>query len=109
MKTQKSAKTVIPETDSPKTAIKVAPEPNICGCGCDQVTKGGRYMSGHDMVHKAKLTKAALAGDKNAIKQIEQLGWAKYLKARQEKESHIAAKGKLNQHDADEKQAKHAK
>jgi len=60
----------------------------LCQCGCEETTKGGRYLPGHDAKHKSALVAAALGGSKRATTKLEQLGWKKFLDAklaRQEK------------------------
>jgi hypothetical protein len=65
-----------------KTKKQVTPS---CHCGCGGITKGGRYLPGHDAKHKKALVEAALAGGKRAANKLEKLGWGKFLKARQAK------------------------
>jgi hypothetical protein len=54
----------------------------LCHCGCEETTKGGRYLPGHDAKHKTALVAAALAGSKRATTKLEQLGWKKFLDAK---------------------------
>ncbi len=54
----------------------------LCQCGCEETTKGGRYLPGHDAKHKSALVAAALAGSKRATTKLEQLGWKKFLDAK---------------------------
>lgn len=59
----------------------------LCQCGCEQPTKGGRYLPGHDAKHKSALVSAALAGSKRATTKLEQLGWKKFLDAKLAKQA----------------------
>jgi hypothetical protein len=54
----------------------------LCQCGCEETTKGGRYLPGHDAKHKSALVAAALAGSKRATTKLEQLGRKKFLDAK---------------------------
>jgi len=63
-----------------------------CECGCGDVTKGGRFLPGHDAKLKKSLIESALEGSKRAATKLEKLGWTKFLAAKQEG----LAKGKGN-------------
>jgi hypothetical protein len=62
----------------------------LCQCGCEESTKGGRYLPGHDAKHKSALVAAALAGSKRATTKLEQLGWKKFLDAKLAKQDKVA-------------------
>lgn len=53
-----------------------------CECGCEGVTKGGRFLPGHDAKLKKSLIEAALEGKKRAENRLNQLGWTKFLDAK---------------------------
>jgi hypothetical protein len=61
----------------------------LCQCGCEETTKGGRYLPGHDAKHKSALVAAALAGSKRATTKLEQLGWKKFLDAKLAKQVEV--------------------
>jgi len=52
-----------------------------CECGCGGMTKGGRFLPGHDAKLKKELIAHALSGKKRAQKRLEKLGWKRFLKA----------------------------
>lgn len=60
-----------PGTTSKAGNLVLVLEENMCLCGCgDQPTsKGGRFLPGHDMKLRGKLTRAAEAGVKVEIRQ----------------------------------------
>lgn len=46
-------------------SARPAPAPagrRLCACGCDGLTKGGRYLPGHDPLHLGQLVRLARAG-----------------------------------------------
>jgi hypothetical protein len=61
----------------------------LCQCGCEETTKGGRYLPGHDAKHKSALVAAALGGSKRATTKLEQLGWKKFLDAKLAKKAEV--------------------
>ena len=50
-------------------------------CGCGQMTKGGRFLPGHDSRLKSRLIQDARAGDTDvkagAVERLKELGWWK--------------------------------
>ena len=50
-------------------------EPKECGCGCGQMTRGGRFAIGHDMRAKSRLLTAFDAGDEAAGAELVERGW----------------------------------
>ena len=57
-----------PKADPGNGKVKTLP---ACLCGCNVVTKGGRFKPGHDMKLRGALLKA---GD---VKRLQALGWAR--------------------------------
>lgn len=68
-KATKNGKVETVEVDATKANGKVKIFP-ACLCGCGAVTKGGRFIPGHDARHHGNLLRA---GDTKALKA---LGWA---------------------------------
>jgi len=54
----------------------------MCMCECGGVTRGGRFLPGHDAKHKSFLINAAIAGDITKVPIIESFGWGKFLAAK---------------------------
>ena len=59
---------------------------NECQCGCKGITKGGRFLPGHDAKLKSKLVKACKqaktpAQRAKAEKALEDLGWGRFIPA----------------------------
>jgi hypothetical protein len=50
-----------------------------CACGCGGHTKGGEFKPGHDSVRKRDLVAKARAGDKAALKELQQRNWEKFI------------------------------
>lgn len=46
-----------------------------CQCGCGGMTKGGRFLPGHDAKLKSALRKRANDGDQDAINELAERGW----------------------------------
>jgi hypothetical protein len=47
-----------------------------CQCGCGNLTRGGRFLPGHDARHKGRLLEQYDQGDKAASAEIIERGWA---------------------------------
>lgn len=60
------------------------PEPKMCLCGCGDMTKGGTFCMGHDARHKRNLINEALLGNGDAITELEERGWTKFLEKSRE-------------------------
>lgn len=64
-------------------------EPKLCLCGCQETTKGGTFVMGHDARYKSKLIKTVLsdpddAEGQEALAVLQARGWIKFLdKARE--------------------------
>lgn len=64
-------------------------EPRECMCGCGEMTKGGRFLPGHDAKLKSKLLntirniEARKPERINAIAQMDELGWGKFVTSRE--------------------------
>ena len=60
-------------------------EPQSCWCGCEGMTKGGRFLPGHDAKLKGRLTKMVKdttlprQDRKDALAEIQQLGWERFV------------------------------
>lgn len=50
-------------------------EPRECECSCGQMSKGGRFIAGHDMKLKSALLVAFDAGDEAAGAELVERGW----------------------------------
>ena len=50
-------------------------EPQKCGCGCGKMTKGGKFLPGHDSKLHSRLLKAAKEGDNAAKAELRKHGW----------------------------------
>ena len=48
----------------------------ICMCGCEQPTRGGEFLPGHDARLKSRLLSAARGGDVQARAKLLERGWA---------------------------------
>ena len=54
-------------TRNPSTSpYRKSPTPRVCGCGCGDMTKGGKFRPGHD----AKLLSAVLAETRAALAEL---------------------------------------
>lgn len=58
---------------------KVVVPGKICRCGCGETTKGGDFCMGHDARHKSNLIREAKADSADALAELEQRGWMKFL------------------------------
>lgn len=67
-----------PTLNKKKSKKKIQP----CECGCNGVTRGGRYQPGHDARHKSDLIQRSLAGDLSAVDELGARGWGKFLSAK---------------------------
>lgn len=59
------------------TGVVKAPRPCMCGCG--EITKGGRFLPGHDARLKSQLLTEAREGNEGAVQRLEELGWGHFL------------------------------
>jgi hypothetical protein len=50
-----------------------------CACGCGGHPKNGEFLPGHDSVRKRDLVAKARAGDKVALKELQQRNWEKFI------------------------------
>ena len=53
-----------------------------CLCGCGDVTKGGRFLPGHDARYKSALVNKARGGGRAADaakRRLVEMGWEKYI------------------------------
>lgn len=57
-------------------AKRVAANPQECQCGCGGMTRGGKFLPGHDARLKGRLKKAAADGDGKAKAELRSRGWA---------------------------------
>jgi hypothetical protein len=72
------------KTKNAALAAILAVFPRLCACGCKEETRGGEFRMGHDARHKSNLIKEALAGNDEALAEIERRGWLSFLdKARE--------------------------
>lgn len=60
-------------------AEKKSPVPKKCLCGCGGVTKGGRFLVGHDAKLKSALVGKAKKGDVKAVDRLRELNWERYI------------------------------
>ena len=52
-----------------------AKQPQKCECGCGKLTKGGRFLPGHDARLHSRLLKAAKDGNDEAKAELRKRGW----------------------------------
>lgn len=62
---------------APGTGVVSAPRPCMCGCG--GITKGGRFLPGHDARLKSQLLTEAREGNEEAKLRLEELSWEHFL------------------------------
>jgi hypothetical protein len=70
----------LPETlvDNTKRARTIKPRPRKCKCGCEGVTKGGRFLPGHDATLKSRLFKRAVKTGvraEQAVQRLREFNW----------------------------------
>ena len=63
------------ETAKPKRTAK---EPTLCECGCGEMAVR-KFRQGHDAILKGRLLREARAGNAEALAELEQRGWSKFL------------------------------
>jgi len=58
---------------------KLKTRPSLeCLCRCGGITKGGRFLPGHDAKLKKALIESARSGSKRALNKLTALGWIKF-------------------------------
>lgn len=60
-----------------KTAPKTKAQK--CSDGCGGMTKGGRFLPGHDAKLKSRLIGSAASGSAKAVDELKKLGWERYI------------------------------
>lgn len=69
--------------DERKSSRSVSPQD--CWCGCEGLTKGGRFLPGHDAKLKGRLTGTVknattpVKERKEALARVQELGWEKFV------------------------------
>lgn len=76
-----------------------APAFPVCGCGCGNRTKGGRYLPGHDAKHKGRLMRTVFYGSGEEAEaselELQLRGWLKFYPAFAKNESKRARRANL--------------
>lgn len=68
------------EEDAPiRGGRSIIKAPRQCMCGCGDITKGGRFLPGHDARLKSNLLTEARAGSDQARERMAELGWERFL------------------------------
>ncbi|AOE44398.1 hypothetical protein SEA_GHOBES_47 [Gordonia phage Ghobes] len=90
------------------TPAKKGKTPKNCVCGCEQLTRGGNYLPGHDARHAGHLARRVVEGRETLEQALEQLPWgADKLEAKVRKSVELGlAKAQAK---AEKKAAKQAK
>lgn len=52
--------------------------PRLCLCGCGGMTRGGRFLPGHDAKLKGRLLRRLADGDEAAMDELTALGWGHF-------------------------------
>lgn len=80
MTTKPLSKLLAPPKPKKKKGPKPKPTPRACVCGCNEMTKGGEFLPGHDARHKAALIREVKAGGNDeAYAELERRGWLHFL------------------------------
>lgn len=67
--------------------MSTKPKPD-CECGCNEPTKGGKFLPGHDAKLKARLIREVIAGgNPGAEQELASRGWISHLERKLERMS----------------------
>lgn len=72
-------------TDPSERKSSRSATPQDCWCGCEGLTKGGRFLPGHDAKLKGRLTGTVkdatllVKERKEALARVQELGWEKFV------------------------------